>query len=93
MARMPAMPMLKLGTRLEDRVEQMMRVLDREVQLPAERAHKIDAQQVHIGRETDFGYLAGEPGKRGVVERRIDELREHVARARPRDHEAAAACP
>ncbi len=88
---MPAMRDVVLGARLEDGIEQVMGVLDGEVQLPAERADEVDAQQIHIGREPDLGHLAGEPGERRVVERRIGEFREHIARARPRDHEAAAA--
>ena len=71
-------------------IEQVMRVLDREVQLPAERADEIDAQQVHVRREADFRDLAGEPGEGVVVQRRVGELREHVARARAGEHEAAA---
>ena len=53
----------ELGAGGEDRIEQMMRVLDGEVQLPAERADEVHAQQIHIRREADFGHLAGEPGK------------------------------
>ena len=85
MARMPAMPMLEFGAGVEDRIEQMMRVLDREVQFPAERADEVHAQQVHIGRKAHLGHLAGEPGKRGVVQGRVGELRQHFARARAGD--------
>ena len=38
----------------EERVEQVVRVLDREMQLPAELADEIDAQRVDVGREPDF---------------------------------------
>ena len=48
---------VELGARLEYRIEQMMRVLDGEVQLPTQRADEIDAQQIHIDREPDFGHL------------------------------------
>ena len=90
-ARMPTMPMPNSSPAANSRVEQVMRVLDREVQLPAERADEIDAQRVHVGGEADFDRTwPREPRKRRVVERHVGELREHVARARTRDDEAAA---
>ena len=49
---------LELGAGLEDRIEQMMRVLDGKMQFPAERADEVHAQQVHIGREAHLGHLA-----------------------------------
>src|SRR5688572_12948892 len=74
----------------EQLVEQVMCVLDRKVQLPAEGADEIDAQRVHVDGETDFDRATAQPRKRRVVERHIDELRQHVARPRTRDDEAAA---
>ncbi len=69
----------------------MMRILDGEVQFPAERAHEIHAQQVHIGGQSHFGDLSGQPGEGGVVEGRVGELRQHLPGARPGQDEHAAA--
>ena len=41
---------VELGARLEDRIEEVVGVLDGEMQLPPERADEVDAQQVHVGR-------------------------------------------
>ena len=61
MARMPTMPMPNSCAGRKQRVEQVVRILDREVQLPAERADEIDAQRVHVGGEADFDRATGEP--------------------------------
>ena len=53
-ARMPTMPMPNSAPAAKSRIEQVMRVLDREVQLPAERADEIDAQRIDVRREADF---------------------------------------
>ena len=88
MARMPDHADAELRARGEHRVEQVVRVLDREMQFPAERADEIHAQRVDVGGEPDFDDLPGQPGERGVVERHVRELRQHVARSRARQHEA-----
>ena len=75
----------------EQRIEQVMRVLDGKVQLPAQRADEIHAQQVHIHRQSDFAHLAGEPREGRIVERHVGEFGQHLARARAGEHEAAAA--
>ncbi len=80
----------KLGAGGEYRVEQVVRVLNRKVQFPAERAHEVDAQQVHFARQAHIGDLAGEPGEGGVVERRVDESGQHLARAGTCHDETAA---
>ena len=79
MARMPTMPMPVAAAGLEQRIEQVMRVLDGEVQLPAERADEVHAQRIHIDRQPRLDSLRREPWKGGVVERGVGELREHLA--------------
>jgi hypothetical protein len=64
---------------LEERVEKVMRVLDGEVQLPAQRADEIHAQGVDIDRQARLDHLRGEPGEGRIVERSVGELREHLA--------------
>ena len=70
-----------LGARRENRVEQAVRVLDREMQFPAERADEVHAQRVDVGREAGFDHLARQPGERRVVERHVGEFR-HARRGR-----------
>jgi len=52
---------------------------------------KIDAQQIHVHRQSDLGDLAGQPRKGGVIQRRVREFCQEVARPRSGNHEAAAA--
>ena len=61
---------------------QVQRVLDRDVQLVAELAEVGDAQREHR-RVPEVQLPRAHVGKVGIGERRIGELREHVARARP----------
>jgi hypothetical protein len=60
-----------------------MRVLDREVQLPSQGADEIHAQQyTSTARPTSMHWPVSQ-GNARVVERRIGQLRQHVARRGP----------
>src|SRR5882757_2641208 len=75
----------------EDRIEEMMSVFDGEVQFPTKRPDEIDAQQIHVHRQSNFGDLTGQPRKGGIIQRRVRESCQEVARTRSGNHEAAAA--
>ena len=83
--------MLNSAPAANNRIEQVMRVLDRKVQLPAERADEVHAQQIDVGGEPHFRHLSREPGKGRIVQGRIHQFRQDIPGTRSGDDEAAAA--
>ena len=73
----------------KERLEEMVLVGERVMQLPAELAHIIHAQRQDVGRKADRDAARRPPGEGRIRKIGVAEARQEVAGSRPDDGESA----